>query len=58
MNPRPIFGALFSVVPERHHAQTLVIAHRIARFVPRWAVSVLISMLTIGSLFFLLMWPN
>ncbi len=30
---------------------------RIARFVPRWAMSVVISMLTIGSLFFLLMWP-
>jgi predicted PurR-regulated permease PerM len=57
MNPRPIFGALFSVVPERHHERTLVIMQRIARFVPRWAVSVLISMLTIGSLFFLLMWP-
>jgi predicted PurR-regulated permease PerM len=57
MNPRPIFGALFSVVPERHHVQTLAIMQRIARFVPRWAVSVLISMLTIGSLFFLLMWP-
>jgi predicted PurR-regulated permease PerM len=57
MNPRPIFGALFSVVPVRHHERTLVIMQRIARFVPRWAVSVLISMLTIGSLFFLLMWP-
>lgn len=57
MNPRPIFGALFSVVPERHHERTLVIMQRIARFVPRWAVSVLISMFTIGSLFFLLMWP-
>jgi predicted PurR-regulated permease PerM len=57
MNPRPIFGALFSVVPERHHLMTLAIMVRIARFVPRWAGSVLISMLTIGSLFFLLMWP-
>jgi len=57
MNPRPIFGALFSVVPERHHVRTLAIMQRIARFVPRWAVSVLLSMLTIGSLFFLLMWP-
>jgi len=57
MNPRPIFGALFSVVPERHHAQTLAIMVRISRFLPRWAGSVLISMLTIGSLFFLLMWP-
>lgn len=57
MNPRPVFGALFSVMPERHHAQTLAIMVRIATFVPRWAGSVLISMLTIGSLFFLLMWP-
>lgn len=57
MNPRPIFGALFSVVPEQHHLKTLAIMVRIARFVPRWAGSVLISMLTIGSLFFLLMWP-
>jgi predicted PurR-regulated permease PerM len=57
MNPRPVFGALFSIVPECHHAQTLVIAQRIATFVPRWAISVLLSMLTIGSLFFLLMWP-
>ncbi len=57
MNPRPIFGALFSVVPEQHHMRTLAIMVRIARFVPRWASSVLISMLTIGTLFFLLMWP-
>lgn len=57
MNPQPIFGAFFSAVPECHHAQTLVILQRIARFVPRWAVSVLASMVTIGSLFFLLMWP-
>ena len=57
MNPRPIFGALFSIVPERHHTQMLMIMVRIAKFVPRWAGAMLISMLTIGSLFFLLMWP-
>lgn len=51
MNPRPVFGALFAMVPERHHRQTLAIMVRIAKFVPRWAGSVLISMLTIGSLF-------
>lgn len=56
-NPKPIFGALFSMVPERHHDRALVITVRIARFVPLWAGSVLISMLTIGSLFFVLMWP-
>ena len=57
MNPRPIFGALFSLVPERHHGKTVVIMVRVAKFVPRWAGSVLISMGTIGSLFFMLMWP-
>lgn len=57
MNPRPIFGALFSVVPEHHHGRTMAIMVRIAEFVPRWAGAVLISMLTIGSLFFVLMWP-
>ncbi|MES2981063.1 MAG: AI-2E family transporter, partial [Verrucomicrobiota bacterium] len=57
MNPRPIFTGLYYVVPERHHMRTLAIMVRIAKFVPRWAASVLISMLTIGSLFFMLMWP-
>jgi|AntRauTorckE6833_2_1112554.scaffolds.fasta_scaffold09984_3 predicted PurR-regulated permease PerM len=57
MNPRPVFGALFAMVPERHHAQTLTIMIRIAKFLPRWAGAMLISMLTIGSLFFVLMWP-
>ncbi len=57
MNPRPIIGAVFYVVPEAHHTKTLAIMVRIATFVPRWAGSVLISMLTIGSLFFILMWP-
>ena len=57
MNPRPIFGAIFSMIPERNHTQTLTIMVRIAKFLPRWAGSVLISMLTIGSLFFILMWP-
>ncbi len=57
MNPRPIFESLYYVVPERHHMRTLAIMVRIAKFVPRWAGSVLISMLTIGSLFFILMWP-
>ena len=57
MNPRPIFGAFFSMVPQRNHDRMLAIMVRIATFVPRWAGSVLISMVTIGSLFFLLMWP-
>jgi predicted PurR-regulated permease PerM len=57
MNPRPIFGAMFSLVPERQHAQTLTILQRIGKFVPAWAGSTLLGMLTIGLLVFLLMWP-
>lgn len=57
MNPRPIIRAIFAVVPERHHVQTLAIMVRVATFVPRWAGAVVISMLTIGTLFFMLMWP-
>lgn len=57
MNPRPIFGALFSLVPERHHDQTLVIMQRVGKFVPGWAGATLLGMLTIGLLVFLLMWP-
>jgi predicted PurR-regulated permease PerM len=57
MNPTPIFGAMFAMIPERHHATALVIAQRIGRFVPRWAGATLLGMLTIGVLVFLLMWP-
>jgi predicted PurR-regulated permease PerM len=57
MNPRPIFGAIFSLVPERHHAQTLAIAQRIGKFVPSWALATLLAMLTVGLLVFVLMWP-
>ena len=57
MNPRPVFGALFSLVPERHHERALIIARRIGQFVPQWAGATLLGMLTIGLLVFLLMWP-
>ena len=57
MNPRPIFGAMFSLVPERHHDQTLTIMQRIGKFVPGWAAATLLGMATIGLLVFLLMWP-
>jgi predicted PurR-regulated permease PerM len=57
MNPRPIFGALFSLTPERHHDRVLIIARRIGEFVPRWAGATLLGMATIGVLVFLLMWP-
>ncbi len=57
MNPRPIFGAMFSVIPARHHAHTVVIFRRIGMFIPGWAVATLLGMMTIGVLVFLLMWP-
>jgi predicted PurR-regulated permease PerM len=57
MNPRPIIGAMFSLVPERHHNQTLIILQRIGKFVPGWAGATLLGMMTIGLLVFLLMWP-
>ena len=56
MDPRPIFGAIFSIVPERHHEQTLTILQRIGKFVPTWAFATLLAMLTVGLLVFLLMW--
>jgi predicted PurR-regulated permease PerM len=57
MNPRPIFATVFSLVPERHHDKTLAIMQRIGKFVPGWAGSTLLGMLTIGLLVFLVMWP-
>ena len=57
MNPRPIFGAIFLIVPKRHHDQTLIIIQRIGRFVPIWAFATLLAMLTVGLLVVLLMWP-
>jgi predicted PurR-regulated permease PerM len=36
MDPHPIFGAIFLIVPERHHEQTLIILQRVGRFVPTW----------------------
>jgi predicted PurR-regulated permease PerM len=57
MNPRPIFGAMFFLVPARHHGQALTIMQRIGTFVPGWAGATLLGMATIGLLVFLLMWP-
>ena len=56
MNPRPIFAAFFLIVPERYHDQTLTIMQRIGKFVPIWAFSTLLAMLSVGLLVFLLMW--
>jgi predicted PurR-regulated permease PerM len=56
MNPRPIIGAMFSLVPERHHDQALIILRRIGKVVPSWAMATLAGMVAIGLLVFLSMW--
>lgn len=56
-NPRPIFGTLFSLIPEQHHDQALAIMQRIVKFVPGWAGATLLGMITIGFLVFVLLWP-
>jgi predicted PurR-regulated permease PerM len=57
LNPRPIFGTLYSLIPERHHDQAAIIGRRIGVVVPQWAGATLVGMVTIGVLVFLLMWP-
>ncbi len=57
MNPRPVFAAILSLFPERHHDQAVTILQRIGKFVPIWAGATLMGMLTIGILVFMLMWP-
>jgi predicted PurR-regulated permease PerM len=57
MNPLPIFGAIFAMVHEGSHEKTLTILQRVGRFVPNWAFGTLMSMLAVGVLVFLLMWP-
>jgi len=57
MNPRPIFGAMFSMVPELYHDRALTIMQRIGKFVPGWAGAMLLGMLAIGLLVAVFMWP-
>lgn len=57
MNPRPIIGAMLSILPEQHHNRALLIMQRIGKFIPAWAGATLLGMVTIGVLVFLLMWP-
>jgi predicted PurR-regulated permease PerM len=57
MNPRPIVGTVFAVVPLRHHDRALAVVQRIGMFAPRWAAAMLVGMVTIGMLVFLSMWP-
>ncbi len=56
MNPRPVLGAMISLLPEKHHPKALIILQRIGKFIPAWAGATALGMLTIGSLVFLLMW--
>jgi predicted PurR-regulated permease PerM len=57
LNPRPIVGAIFAIVPVRHHDKALAVVQRIAMFAPRWAGAMLVGMVAIGTLVFLTMWP-
>jgi predicted PurR-regulated permease PerM len=57
MNPRPIFSAIFMIVPGRHHEKTLTILQRVGTFIPGWAFATLLAMLIVGLLVFLLMCP-
>ena len=57
VNPRPVFGAMFSLVPDRYHDQALTVMQRIGTFVPRWAGATLLGMVTVCLLVILLMWP-
>lgn len=57
LNPRPLMGALFALVPERHHAKTLIVMQRVGSFAPRWAGAMLVGMVSIGLLVFLFMLP-
>ncbi len=57
MNPRPIIGTFFALVPVQHHGKALIIMQRICRFAPAWGGSTAAGMLTIGLLVFLFMWP-
>lgn len=57
MNPRPVFGAMFSLLPEEHHNKALTILRRIGEFVPAWAGATLLGMLIMGFLVFVFMWP-
>jgi predicted PurR-regulated permease PerM len=56
MNPRPIFGAIFSFVPERNHDQARILIQRIAEFAPKWAGAMLMDMTSVGLLVFFFMW--
>jgi len=57
LNPRPIVGIIFALVPLRHHDKALVVVQRIGIFAPRWAGAMLVGMVAIGTLVFLAMWP-
>jgi len=57
LNPRPLMGALFALVPEHHHAKALIVMQRIGTFAPRWAGAMLVGMVSIGLLVFLFMLP-
>lgn len=51
MDPHPIIGAMFSLVPERHHDKILIIIRRISKVLPGWALATLAGMVAVGLIF-------
>jgi len=58
MNPRPVFGIFFALVPEEHQETAMRIGKRVAVFVPRWALALLLQMGIVGTAVFLGVWPT
>jgi predicted PurR-regulated permease PerM len=57
LNPKPMIGFFFALIPAQHHGKALVIGKRIAEIVPRWALATILGMTIIGAMVFLAMWP-
>lgn len=57
LNPKPLVGFLYSLVPSPHHDKALVVGKRVADMVPRWALATILGMTIIGAMVFLAMWP-
>ena len=57
LNPRPLCGLYFAIIPQKHHPKAMRIGQLIARMLPHWALATLLGMLVIGLMVFAVMWP-
>lgn len=57
MNPRPVFKMFFALVPEDHQETAMRVGKRMAIFVPRWALALVLGMATVGAAVFFAVWP-